>query len=107
MGTWKSVAGIQVSQIIPDVHRPADLHHDHQDQIQIDVVKTYRRAVVHLLDQVHRGEIAKDAIQMIRVDFARRQWIAINQGYVREYLNQIFPKMSLVKNLRKQLAQNY
>ena len=114
MGTWKSVAVIQVDRIIPVVHLPVDLlhdqvllillvarhaliqedlHHDHQDQIQIAVVKIYQRAVVHLLDQVRQVEIAKAAMQMIRAEFAPPQWIAINQDCVREFLNQIFLKM--------------
>ena len=111
MGTWKSVAGIQVSQIILDVHLLAahhlvglhhglvrltllaaphaliqvDLHHDHQDRIQIAVVKIYRRAVVQHLGRVHRGETAKGAMQMIHVEFVQRQWIVINQDYVQEF----------------------
>ena len=133
MGTWKSVAEIQIDQIIlvahqavahlPDVHRRdqvlltllaalhvlsrVDLHLDLPDRIQIDVVKIYQRVVVHLLDQVHQVEIAKDAMQMIRAEFVPPQWIAINQDCVREFLNQIFLKMLLAKNLRKQLAQSY
>ena len=143
MGTWKSVAEIQIDLIIPVahllvvhllvVHLPAahllvvhlhdrvpltllvaqrvliqvDLHRAHQDQIQIDVVKICRRAVVHQLDQVRQVEIAKDAMQMIRAEFAQHQWIAINRDCVREFLNQIFLKMLQVKNLRKQLAQSY
>jgi hypothetical protein len=38
------------------------LHHDHQDQIQVDVAKIYLRAVVLHHDQVHRVEIAKVAM---------------------------------------------
>ena len=148
MSTWKSVAEIQIDQIIPVVHHlvdhllvvhqavvhlrvlvhqvrdhhvrvlltllvalhvliQADLHHDHRDRIQIDDAKIYRRAVVHLPDRVHLAEIAKAAMQMIRVEFAQLQWIAINRVYVQEFLNQIFPKMLRVKNLKKQLAQSY
>jgi hypothetical protein len=128
MGTWKSVAVIQVDQIIPAVHLLAarhhaqvlvtllvvphaliqrDLHRVHQDQIQIDVAKIYRRAVVHLLDQVRQVEIAKGEMPMIRAVFAQRLWIAINHDCVREFSSQIFLKMLQVKNLKKQLAQNY
>jgi hypothetical protein len=107
MGTWKSAAVIQIDQAIPDVHLRVDRHRDHQDQIQIDVVKIYRRVVVHLLGQVHQVEIAKVAMQMIRAEFVPPQWIAINQDCVREFLNQIFLKMLQVKNLKKQLAPSY
>ena len=138
MGTWKSVAEIQIDLAIPVVHLlvvrllvvllhvldhldqvqltllvalhvliQADLRHDHQDQIQIDVAKIYRRVVVHLHGQVHQVEIAKDAMQMIRAEFARHQWIAINHDCVQEFLNQIFLKMLRVKSLKKQLAQSY
>ena len=81
MGTWKSVAEIQIDQIILVAHQVAaqflvahlhdqvlvtllvaqhaliqvDLHRVHQDQIQIDVVKIYRRVVGHLRDQVRQG----------------------------------------------------
>jgi hypothetical protein len=122
MGTWKSVAVIQVDLVTLVAHllvahhqvdhqaddHPLDVHlHDHQDQIQIAVVKIYRRVAVHLLDQVHQVEIAKVAMQMIRAEFVPPQWIAINQDCAREFLNQIFLKMLLAKNLRKQLAQSY
>jgi hypothetical protein len=93
MGTWKSVAVIQVDRIIPDAHLLAAHLHDHPDQIQIGDAKIYQRAVVHLLDQVFQVEIAKGAMRMIRAVFVQRQWIAINHDCVREFSNQIFLKM--------------
>jgi hypothetical protein len=84
-----------------------DLHQDHQDQIQIAVAKIYQRAVVHHLDQVRQVEIAKAAMQVIRAEFVQHQWIAINHGYVQEFLSQIFRKMLQVKNSRKLLAPSY
>jgi hypothetical protein len=93
MGTWKSVAEIQIDQRILVVHLAVDLHHDHLVQIQIVVAKIYQRAVAHHLDQVCQVEIAKGAMQMIRGEFVQRQWIAINHDCVREFLSQIFLKM--------------
>ena len=148
MGIWKSVAEIQIDQVILAVHQAVvlhlvdrhlvihqvaahlpvdhrlvqvpltrlvahhdqiqvDLRPDHPGQIQIVVVKIYQRAVVHLLDLAHQVEIAKVAMQMIRAEFVPPHWIAINHDYVREFLNQIFPKMLLGKNLRKQHEQSF
>jgi hypothetical protein len=100
---------IQIDQIVLVVHQAVapllvdhqvvvHLHHVHLDQIQIVAVKIYRRAVVLLHVRVHQVAIAKGVMQMIRVEFVQRLWIAINHVYVREFSNQIFQKMSLAKS---------
>ena len=133
MGSWKSDAVIQIDQRILVVHQVdvlrrvpvhhdqvqltlpvvlralirVDLHHDHQDQIQIDGAKIYQHAVVHHLELAHQEKIAKAAMSMIRAEFAPPQWIAINHDYAQEFLNLTFRKKLQVKNLRKLLAQSY
>ena len=60
---------VHLHDLVPLIHLAVQLdlilqglHHDHQDQIQVDVAKIYLREVVLHHDQVHQVEIAKVAM---------------------------------------------
>jgi hypothetical protein len=97
---------------LPRAHRRPDHHqvdqlliaHHHRDH---NLARNVLLVVDDLIAQVQRVKSLKVVKLVIHAGFAPPHKSAINHEFAPASLNQIFPKMSQVKSLKRAFAQSY